>query len=78
MSAFIIISALVILVRKKYPEIHRPFTCPAVPLIPILATIFVLCLMLYVLPNFTKMVIVIFLAIGFVIYFGYSKNHTAL
>jgi APA family basic amino acid/polyamine antiporter len=36
---FIIISAMVIILRRQLPDFQRPFKCPMVPLVPILAII---------------------------------------
>ncbi|WML35570.1 amino acid permease [Clostridium sp. OS1-26] len=77
LAAFCVVAASVIVLRKKRPDVERPFSCPAVPTVPIIGIIFCLYL-IYSLPNFTKMVFVIWLVIGFVIYFGYGKAHSTM
>jgi len=77
LAAFCVVCASLMVLRKQRPEVHRPFTCPAVPIVPTLGIIFCLYL-IYSLPNFTKVVFVIWLLIGFVIYFGYGKSHSTM
>ncbi|MBI6872795.1 amino acid permease [Clostridium aciditolerans] len=77
LAAFIVVSASVMVLRKKRPDVERPFSCPAVPVVPVIGIIFCLYL-IYSLPNFTKLVFLIWLAIGFVIYFAYGKAHSTM
>lgn len=77
LAAFSVVCISVIVLRKKRPDVHRPFVCPAVPVVPIIGLIFCLYL-IYELPMFTKMVFVIWLLIGFVIYFGYGRSHSTM
>jgi APA family basic amino acid/polyamine antiporter len=77
LAAFIVVCASVMVLRKKRPDVERPFSCPAVPVVPIMGIIFCLYLV-YSLPNFTKLVFLIWLAIGFVIYFTYGKAHSTM
>ncbi|MFM9944457.1 MAG: amino acid permease [Bacteroidia bacterium] len=75
--AFILVCAGVMILRKTNPEIHRNFKTPWVPLVPILGMIVCLA-MIFGLgwPNWSRLLV--WLAIGFVIYFGYSKKHSKL
>lgn len=75
--AFIIVSASAIVLRKRRPDIERPFRCPAVPIIPSIAMMFCFYL-IWELPHFTKVVFAIWIAIGIVIYFAYSKSHSVM
>lgn len=74
--AFIVVSAGVIVLRKKQPERPRSFRVPLVPLVPILSIICCLVLMMG-LPLLTWIRFVVWLLLGLVVYFMYSKNHTA-
>ncbi|WP_019240740.1 MULTISPECIES: amino acid permease [Bacillus] len=77
LSAFVLISVAVIVMRKTKPNLKRAFKCPWVPVIPILAILFCGFLMLQ-LPQGTWIRFIIWLAIGFVIYFSYSRKHSKL
>jgi APA family basic amino acid/polyamine antiporter len=74
--AFIVVSASVIVLRKKQPDRPRSFRVPFVPLVPILSIVCCLILMMG-LPLLTWIRFVIWLAIGLVIYFVYSRHRTA-
>jgi len=75
--AFILVCAGVIIMRRKNPELVRGFRTPLVPLVPILGII-VCGAMIFGLgwPNWMRLLI--WLAIGFVIYFGYSIRNSKL
>ncbi len=74
--AFIVVSAGVIVLRKKQPERYRSFKVPFVPLVPILSIACCLLLMMG-LPLVTWIRFVVWLLIGLLVYlvFG-SKNST--
>ncbi len=75
--AFIVVSAGVIVLRRKQPDRPRAFRVPLVPLVPILSILCCLILMIG-LPLLTWIRFVVWLAIGLVIYFCYSRKRTAL
>jgi basic amino acid/polyamine antiporter, APA family len=75
--AFVVVSAGVIVLRRARPDLHRPFRVPAVPVVPILSVLACLYLMLN-LPIDTWIRFVVWMAVGFVIYFGYSRQHSRL
>ena len=77
LAAFIIVSAAVWYMRKKAPELKRSFKCPWVPVIPIVAIIFNFYLLLN-LPHVTHLRFIVWLAIGFIVYFTYSKKHSTM
>jgi basic amino acid/polyamine antiporter, APA family len=73
--AFVIVSAGILVLRYRSPELHRPFRTPMVPLVPILAILICGYMMSY-LPLDTWFRLLIWLAIGLLIYFGYGKAHS--
>ncbi len=75
--AFVLVCLGVIILRRTRPDLERPFRTPLVPLVPILGVICCLGLMA-TLPGDTWLRLVVWLLIGFVIYFGYSRKHSVL
>ena len=73
--AFAIVCAGVWILRRRNPDLHRPFRTPFVPLVPILGILSALYL-IYTLPTLTKVVVVAWLIVGLVIYFTYSVKHS--
>ncbi len=77
LMAFVIVCAAVLILRIQRPDAKRPFRCPVLWLVAPLGIIVNLMLMLF-LPVYTWRRLVIWLVIGFVIYFGYSRRHSHL
>ena len=75
--AFVLVCIGVWVLRKKRPDLDRPFRTPWVPVVPILGAVFCVGLMA-TLPGDTWIRLVVWLLIGFVIYFGYSRKHSRL
>ena len=73
--AFAIVCAGVWILRRRNPDLHRPFKTPLVPLVPILGIVSALYL-IWTLPALTKIVVVAWLLVGLVIYFTYSVKHS--
>jgi basic amino acid/polyamine antiporter, APA family len=73
--AFVLVSAGVWVLRKKHPELKRPFKTPMVPLVPILAILFS-GLLIVSLSYLTQIRLLVWLAIGLVIYFTYGRKHS--
>jgi APA family basic amino acid/polyamine antiporter len=73
--AFAIVCAGVWILRRRNPDLHRPFKTPLVPLVPILGILSSLYLV-WTLPTLTKVVVLAWLAFGLVIYFTYSVKHS--
>ncbi len=73
--AFAIVSAGVWILRRRNPDLHRPFKTPFVPLVPILGVLSAFSLM-FMLPALTWEVVGIWLVLGLGIYFGYSVRHS--
>jgi APA family basic amino acid/polyamine antiporter len=75
--AFVLVSAGVLILRKTRPDLDRPFRTPWVPFVPIMSILCCVGLML-TLPSDTWIRLLVWLIIGFVIYFGYGKSHSVL
>ena len=75
--AFVIVCAAVLIMRRREPDTPRPFRCPLVPLIPILGIVFCLLLM-FSLPVDNWLRLILWLLIGFAVYFSYGRYHSAL
>jgi APA family basic amino acid/polyamine antiporter len=75
--AFIVVSIGVWYLRVAQPDLPRPFRCPAVPLVPVLAIGFCLWLMSG-LPGDTWIRLFVWLGIGLGIYFLYGRTHSKL
>jgi APA family basic amino acid/polyamine antiporter len=75
--AFVLVSVGVIVLRRKQPERPRTFRVPFVPLFPILSIVCCVVLMMG-LPLITWLRFFVWLAIGLVIYFLFSKRHSTL
>lgn len=75
--AFMLVCAAVIVLRKTNPELPRQFKTPMVPLVPILGII-VCGLMILGLGWTNWLRLFAWLAIGFLIYFGYSRKRSKL
>lgn len=75
--AFILVSLGVWVMRKREPELPRPFRVPAVPVVSSLGAI-VCTAMIFGLgwPNWARLGA--WMAIGFVIYFAYGNKHSKL
>jgi len=75
--AFVIVCIAVIVLRKKDPDRVRPFRTPFVPLVPILGILFNGYMMVELgAANWIRLIV--WMAIGLVVYFLYSKNHSKL
>jgi APA family basic amino acid/polyamine antiporter len=74
---FAMVSVSVIILRKTHPKLQRGFMVPLVPVLPIISI--VCCVFLMVnLPLTTWLYFGIWLAIGAIVYFAYSKKHSHL
>jgi len=71
LSAFIIVCAATITLRKTNPTLHRPFKLPWNPVIPILGIIFCSYLIIH-LSSTTWTLFFIWMIIGLIIYFMYG------
>jgi APA family basic amino acid/polyamine antiporter len=75
--AFVIVCSAVLIMRRTNPDLPRPFKAPLFPYVPILG-IAICLLLMFSLPPENWARLVIWLLIGFGIYFTYGKKHSAL
>lgn len=75
--AFVLVCYGVMVLRKTRPDLDRPFKTPWVPFVPIMGIICCIGLMA-TLPGDTWIRLIIWLIIGFAIYFGYGRQHSVL
>ena len=73
--AFVIVCISIMVLRKTDPHRARPFKTPLVPLVPILGIVFN-GYMMYTLGKWNWIRLFGWLAIGLVVYFSYSRNHS--
>src|SRR5665647_562621 len=75
--AFILVAVGILVLRRKRPDLERPFRCPGVPVVPILAILTSFYLMLN-LPAATWIRFAVWMVIGLAIYFLYGARHSRL
>ncbi len=75
--AFVIVCVGIIVMRKTRPDVVRPFKTPLVPLIPILGAL-ICFLQMIGLPGDTWLRLIVWMAIGIAIYFGYSIKNSKI
>jgi basic amino acid/polyamine antiporter, APA family len=77
LAAFVLVSIGVMVLRRTRPDLPRAFKVPGYPVVPILAALSCLFLMGF-LTTGTWLRFFVWMAIGLVIYFGYSRTHSRL
>ncbi len=77
LAAFITVCVGVLVLRRTHPELRRPFRTPFSPYVPALGIASCLYLICN-LPWVTIVRFIIWMALGLIIYFWYSKNHSIL
>jgi APA family basic amino acid/polyamine antiporter len=75
--AFALVCAGVLVLRRTEPQAPRSFRTPWVPFVPILGIVICIAQM-FALPTITWLNLSIWLALGFMVYFGYSRQHSKL
>jgi hypothetical protein len=75
--AFVIVGTGIIILRSTNPALHRPFKVPLNPIIPI-ATVVSAAFLMNSLPLDTWIRLIDWMAIGLVVYFGYSYTNSRL
>ncbi|GLV56200.1 amino acid permease [Dictyobacter sp. S3.2.2.5] len=77
LTAFVLVSAAVLILRRTQPDLRRGFRVPWVPVIPILSILASLILIVS-LPLVTILRFIIWLVIGLIVYFLYSRHTSKL
>ncbi len=77
LAAFVLVCAGVIVLRRTRPDLPRPFRVPWSPLVPLLGIGFCLYLM-FSLPMVTWVRFGVWLTIGLVVYFSYSRRRSMI
>jgi len=77
LSAFVLVSIGIVVLRKRRPDLPRAFKVPGSPVVPILSAALCFWLMLN-LTTLTWVRFAIWLAIGLAIYFLYGRSHSRL
>ncbi|MFE0025748.1 amino acid permease [Amycolatopsis sp. NPDC059021] len=77
LSAMIIVAVAVPVLRRRRPELPRPFTVPFSPVLPVVAALACFYLMLN-LDVLTWVRFAVWLAAGLLIYFTYGRKHSRL
>jgi APA family basic amino acid/polyamine antiporter len=75
--AFVVVCAAVLYLRRTQPGLARPFRCPLMPFVPIAGALSCAFLMVG-LPLDTWIRLMVWLAVGLVIYFAYGRSHSEL
>ncbi|MFC8732065.1 amino acid permease [Luteimicrobium sp. NPDC057192] len=73
--AFVVVSIGVIVLRRTRPDLDRSFRVPWVPVLPIASVLACVYLMLN-LPVETWLRFLVWMAVGFVVYFAYGRRHS--
>src|ERR687889_677808 len=73
--AFVLVAIGVLVLRRTRPDLERAFRTPGVPVVPILAVLAAAYLMLN-LPGSTWIRFLVWMALGFVVYFVYGARHS--
>ncbi|HUR08092.1 MAG TPA: amino acid permease [Nonomuraea sp.] len=75
--AFVVVCVAVIVLRYRQPDLPRSFRTPAMPVVPAVGVIFSLWLITFLEPV-TWLRFVVWFVLGLIVYFGYSRRHSAL
>lgn len=75
--AFVVVSIGIWVMRRTDPSVERPFKTPLVPIVPLLGAL-VCSAMIISLDHRTQITALVWMLIGFAIYFLYSKGNSKL
>jgi len=73
--AFVLVCSGILVLRRRDPDLARPFRCPGVPVVPILGVLACFYLMAG-LPWHTWERLLVWMGLGLVIYFAYGRSHS--
>ena len=77
LGAFAVVNVGVIVLRKKQPDLPRGFKTPLFPLMPILGILLIIVIIAGLDPV-TWLVFAVWMVIGLIVYFSYSRRHSVL
>jgi basic amino acid/polyamine antiporter, APA family len=77
LSAFVLVSIAVVVLRRKRPDLPRGYKVPFSPWLPILSAVLCFYLMLN-LTTLTWVRFAVWLVLGFAVYFTYGRSHSLL
>src|SRR5919199_6145259 len=77
LAAFLLVSIGVIVLRRTRPDLPRAFKVPGYPVVPVLSALACFLLTGFLTAG-TWLRFFVWMAIGLVIYFGYSRSHSRL
>ncbi|MEO7753398.1 MAG: amino acid permease [Terracoccus sp.] len=77
LTAFMLVSLAIPILRKRRPDLKRSFTVPGNPVVPWLSAAFCFYLVLNLSVE-TWIRFVVWMGLGFIIYFTYSRHHSKL
>ena len=75
LSAFVLVSIGVVILRRKRPDLPRAYRVPFSPVLPIVSAMLCVYLMLN-LTTLTWVRFVVWLIVGIAIYFAYGRRHS--
>ncbi|MEO3806372.1 amino acid permease [Nonomuraea sp. B1E8] len=75
--AFVVVCLAVIVLRYRQPGLHREFRTPGMPVVPAVGVVFSIWLITFLDPV-TWLRFAAWFVLGLVIYFAYSRRHSAL
>ena len=77
LAAFVLVSIGVLVLRRTQPDLPRAFKVPFVPALPIAAALLCLFVMGFLTIG-TWLRFLVWMGIGIIIYFAYSRSHSRL
>jgi basic amino acid/polyamine antiporter, APA family len=77
LAAFVLVSIGVLVLRRTQPDLPRAFKTPLVPALPIAAALLCLFVMGFLTIG-TWLRFLVWMGLGLIIYFGYSRSHSRL